>query len=70
MLLLKLALKNLLGAGTRTWLFRTPDGLVVAVLFNGSANGGGLEPDLLTALKRAAERVRRWPAHDLFERYP
>jgi len=57
-------------AGTRTWLFRTQDGFVGAVLFNGSANAGGLEPELLAALKRTTYSVDEWPAHDLFEQYP
>jgi hypothetical protein len=56
-------------AGTRTWLFRTHDGFVGAVLFNGSANASGLEPALLSALERTTRRVRRWPAHDLFGQY-
>ena len=57
-------------AGTRTWLFRTHDGFVGAVLFNGSANAEGLEPELLAALKRTAYRVDEWPAHDLLGEYP
>jgi hypothetical protein len=47
--------------GTRTWLFRTHDGFVGAVLFNGSANAGGLEPALLAALERTTRRVRKCP---------
>jgi N-acyl-D-amino-acid deacylase len=56
--------------GTRTWLFRTDDGFVGAVLLNGSANAGGLQPDLFTALERTTYGINRWPTHDLFERYP
>jgi N-acyl-D-amino-acid deacylase len=56
--------------GTRTWLFRTHSGFVGAVLFNGSANAGGLEPELLAALERTATSADEWPAHDLFEQYP
>ncbi len=57
-------------AGTRTWLFRTDDGFVGAVLMNGSADAGGLQPELLTALERTTYSIDDWPTHDLFEQYP
>jgi CubicO group peptidase (beta-lactamase class C family) len=58
-------------AGTSTLLVRRADGLSWAVLFNTDANAKGEQPaDLIDApMHEAADAVKKWPDHDLFEKF-
>ncbi len=54
--------------GTRSLLVRTLDGLVWAAVFNSRPKGGREFPrELDRALWQAAEEVKTWPKHDLFQ---
>lgn len=57
--------------GTSTILVIRHDGLCWAVLFNTSATSDGRAParKIDSLVHRAADAVKKWPAHDLFCRY-
>jgi N-acyl-D-amino-acid deacylase len=58
--------------GTATLLVRRHDGLTWAVLFNSRSNRkGGYLGDLIDPLvHEAADKVKRWPEHNLFDKGP
>jgi N-acyl-D-amino-acid deacylase len=59
-------------SGTSTLMVRCFDGLNWAVLFNTDANSKNQKPaDLIDSLMHdAADAVKKWPDHDLFEKFP
>ena len=57
--------------GTATLMVRRHDGLCWIVLFNTrhDPSGGSLTAKIDPLLHRAADAVKRWPKHDLFQEY-
>ena len=56
--------------GTMTILVRTHYGMSWAALFNSRPRGSDkFLAELIQGISQEANRVVRWPDHDLFERY-